>query len=174
MSNIENIILVLSTSIAGTLLLIGGIITFIYAQRKKHRLIFLFSTGWLLQAIFWFLDSAAHYFYSPDLMRIAFIPQSAAIPCIFIFIDLIKSEKVNVIKIATLAIIETFLILSLFLPGAITIIPGYGVHFVGFTRFIQIIWLIYYVFFYSKEIISPRKTLKNINSILQMFRVVRG
>jgi hypothetical protein len=148
MANIENLILVLSTSIAGTLLLIGGIITFIYAKKRKHRLIFLFSASWLLQAIFWFMDSAAHYFYSPDLMRIAFIPQCIGVPCIFIFIDLIKRENVNPIKIAILAIIETFLLLFLFLPGAMTIVPEYGVHFIGLSRFFQIIWLVYYVFFY--------------------------
>ncbi|MFX0029135.1 MAG: hypothetical protein ACFE8B_07995 [Candidatus Hermodarchaeota archaeon] len=146
--DIENLILVISTLIAATLFLIGGIITFLNAIKRKKPLAFLFSASWILQAIFWYLDSAAHLFYSIYFMRIAFILQSIGVPCMFIFLELIKQENVNPIKLILLALIETIFLMLLFMPGAMEIIPGYGVHFIGLTRFFQIIWLIYYVCFY--------------------------
>lgn len=146
--NLENLILVLSTSVAATLFLIGGIITFMIAIKRKNPLVFLFSASWILQAFFWYLDSAAHLNYSFFLMKIAFIPQSIGVPCMFIFIELIRKENVNPIKMILLALIETIFLMLLFMPGALEIIPGYGIHFIGLTRFFQIIWLVYYVFFY--------------------------
>ncbi|GAG99868.1 unnamed protein product, partial [marine sediment metagenome] len=80
--SIENLLLVLSTSITGTLVAIGGVITFIYAIRRKNRLIFLFSAMWLMYAVFWFMDGAAHYFYSIPLMALSIIPQLIGVPCI--------------------------------------------------------------------------------------------
>ncbi|MFX1278124.1 MAG: hypothetical protein ACFFA3_01825 [Promethearchaeota archaeon] len=146
--SVENLILVLSTVIAATLFLVGGIITFLSAIKRKSPLVFLFSASWILQAIFWYLDSVAHLLYSFFLMRVAFIPQSIGVPCMFIFLELIKKENVNPIKMILLALIETTFLMLLFLPGAMEVIPGYGVHFVGLTRFFQIIWLVYYVLFY--------------------------
>jgi hypothetical protein len=148
MASLENIILVLSTFIAATLILTGAIITLYNATKRKNYLVYLFSASWLAQAVFWYLDSAAHLFYSPILMKIAFIPQSIGVPCMFIFIELIKKENVNPIKMIILALIETIFLMFLFLPGAMEVRSGYGVHFIGPTRFFQIIWLIYYVFFY--------------------------
>ena len=63
MASLENLILILSASFAGVFVGVGGIITCIYAIKKKNRLIFLFSAMWLLYALFWFIDAAAHYFY---------------------------------------------------------------------------------------------------------------
>lgn len=146
--DLENLILVISTLIAATLFLIGGLITFLNAIKRKKPLVLLFSGSWILQAIFWYLDSIAHLLYSFSLMRLAFIPQSIGVPCMFIFLELIKKENVSPIKLILLALIETIFLMLLFMPGAMEIIPGYGVHFVGFTRFFQIIWLTYYVFFY--------------------------
>ena len=146
--NLENLILVLSTSVAATLFLVGGIITFIIAIKRKNLLVYLFSASWILQAFFWYLDSASHLNYSYFLMKIAFIPQSIGVPCMFIFIELIKKENVNPIKLIILALIETIFLMLLFMPGSLEIIPGYGVHFIGLTRLFQIIWLVYYVFFY--------------------------
>jgi hypothetical protein len=146
--SIENVILVLSTVIAATLFLIGGIITILNSIKRKKPLVFLFSASWILQAIFWYLDSAAQLFYSFSLMRMAFILQSIGVPCMFIFLELIKKENVNPIKLILLALIETIFLMLLFMPGAMEIITGYGVHFVGLTRLFQIIWLVYYVFFY--------------------------
>ena len=146
--SLENIILVLSTFVAATLFLVGGIITFKIAIKRKRPLVLLFSVSWLIQALFWYLDSAAHFYYSRFLMRMAFIPQSIGVPCMFIFIELIKKENVNPIKMIALALIETMFLMFLFMPGSLEVIPGYGVHFIGPTRYIQIIWLAYYVFFY--------------------------
>jgi hypothetical protein len=146
--SIDHIILVISAFVAAILFTFGVIITIIIAIKRKKPLVFLFSTSWLIQAIFWYLDSAAHLHYSISLMRIAFIPQFIGVPCMFIFIELIKKENVNPIKMIALALIETVFLMLLFMPGAMEVIPGYGVHFLGLARYIQIIWLAYYVFFY--------------------------
>lgn len=146
--SVDNLILVLSAFLAAILFTIGGVITFIIAIKRKRPLVLLFSVSWIIQAIFWYLDSAAHFYYSVSLMRIAFIPQCIGVPCMFIFIELIKKENVNPIKMIALALIETVFLLLLFMPGAMEAIPGYGIHFIGPTRYVQIIWLGYYVFFY--------------------------
>ena len=96
--SIDNLMLVVFTFIAAILLTIGGVITLIIAIKRKRSLVLLFSASWLIQAIFWYLDSAAHFYYSIPLMRMAFIPQSIGVPCMFIFIELIKKDNINQIK----------------------------------------------------------------------------
>ena len=146
--SLDNLVLVTFAFIAAILFTFGGAITLTIALRRKRPLVLLFSVSWIIQAIFWYLDSAAHFYYSPSLMRIAFIPQSIGVPCMFIFIELIKKENINPIKMIALTLIETLFLMFLFMPDAMEVIPGYGVHFIGPTRYIQIIWLAYYVFFY--------------------------
>ena len=147
--SIENLLLVLSTLITGTLVAIGGIITFIYAFRRKNRLIFLFSAMWLMYAIFWFIDAAAHYFYSIPLMALAIVPQLIGIPCIIIFIELSRKEHVSPIKISILMIIEALVfIITFYVPDNWEIIPGYGIHNKGILRIAQIIYLFYFMIFY--------------------------
>jgi hypothetical protein len=147
--SIENLLLVLSTLITGTLVAIGGIITFIYAFRRKNRLIFLFSAMWLMYAIFWFIDAAAHYFYSIPLMALAIVPQLIGIPCIIIFIELSRKEHVSPIKISILMIIEALVfIITFYVPDNWEIIPGYGIHNKGILRIAQIIYIFYFMIFY--------------------------
>jgi len=147
--SIENLLLVLSTLITGTLVAIGGIITFIYAFKNKNRLIFLFSAMWLMYAVFWFMDGAAHYFYSIPLMALAIIPQLIGVPCIIIFIELSKKEHVSPIKISILMIIEALVfIVTFYVPNNWEIIPGYGIHNKGILRIVQVIYLFYFMIFY--------------------------
>ncbi|NHJ22149.1 MAG: hypothetical protein EAX91_14480 [Candidatus Lokiarchaeota archaeon] len=151
MENFDNFLLVLTTSIAGTLLAIGGIITFIYSIRKKNRLILLFSAMWLLYAVFWFMDAAAHYYYSIPIMAFAIIPQLLAVPCIMIFIELVRKEHVNPIKISILVVLEVIVFyLTFFMKPEDNwdIIIGYGVHNKGILRIAQIIFIFYYVSMY--------------------------
>ncbi len=146
---IENLMLVLSTCFTGTLVAIGGIITFIYAFRRKNRLIFLFSAMWLMYAVFWFIDAAAHYFYSIPLMALAIIPQLIGVPCIIIFIELSGKEYVSPIKISILMIIEALVfIVTFYVPNNWEIILGYGIHNRGILRITQIIYLFYFMIFY--------------------------
>ena len=145
----ENLMLVLTASIVGTLVAIGGIITVIYAIKKKNRLILLFSAMWLSYAVYWFIDAAAHYYYSTFLMMLAILPQLIGVPCIIVFIELIKKEHVNPIKISILIIIEALLLyITFFVPGNYEIIPGYGVHNKGILRIFQVIFLFYFVSLY--------------------------
>jgi len=147
--SIENFLLVLSTSITGTLVAIGGIITFIYAFRRKNRLIFLFSAMWLMYAVFWFIDAAAHYLYSIPLMALAIVPQLIGVPCIIIFIELSRKENINPIKISILMIIEALVfIVTFYVPDNWEIIPGYGIHNKGILRISQVIFLFYFMIFY--------------------------
>ena len=149
MNNFSNLILVLSAFTTGILVLIGGTITCIYAIKRSSRLIFLFSAMWLLYAVFWFIDAAAHYFYSTFLMSIAIIPQLIGVPCIIIFIDLSRKENVSPLKIVILALIEfSLLFATFFLQDNWEIIPGYGVHNKGVLRIFQLIFLFYFVFLY--------------------------
>jgi len=151
MDDFDNFLLVLTTSITGTLLAIGGIITFIYAIRNRNQLILLFSAMWLLYAVFWFIDAAAHYYYSITLMALAIVPQLIAVPCIIIFIELVRKEHVNPIKISILVIIEaTLFYITFFMDPSNNwdIIPGYGVHNKGILRIFQIIFIFYYAFLY--------------------------
>ena len=142
MVDFENLMLVLTASIVGTLVAIGGIITVIYAIKKKNRLILLFSAMWLSYAVYWFIDAAAHYYYSTFLMMLAILPQLIGVPCIIVFIELIKKEHVNPIKISILIIIEALLLyITFFVPGNYKIIPGYGVHNKGILRIFQVIFL---------------------------------
>ncbi|MFX1391215.1 MAG: hypothetical protein ACFE9Z_14205, partial [Promethearchaeota archaeon] len=60
MTHFENLILVISTMIAASFILVGGLITFLNARNRRNWLLFLFSISWLLQAIFWYLVSFAH------------------------------------------------------------------------------------------------------------------
>jgi len=146
---IENFMLVLTASITGILVSIGGIITVIYAVKKKKRLILLFSVMWLMYAIFWFIDATAHYYYSIFIMSFAILPQLIGVPCFIVFIELIKKEHVNPIKISILIIIEALLIyVTFFVSGNFEIIPGYGVHNKGILRIIQIVFLFYFVSLY--------------------------
>ena len=147
--SIENLLLVLSTLITGTLVAIGGIITFIYAFRRKNRLIFLFSAMWLMYAVFWFIDAAAHYLYSIPLMALAIVPQLIGVPCIIIFIELSTKEHVSPIKFSILIIIEALVfIITFYVPNNWEIIPGYGIHNKGILRIVQIIYLFYFMIFY--------------------------
>ena len=147
--SIENLLLVLSTSITGTLVAIGGIITFIYAFRRKNRLIFLFSAMWISYAFFWFIDAAAHYLYSIPLMAIAIVPQLIGIPCIIVFIELSRKENVSPIKISILMIIEALVfIITFYVPDNWEIIPGYGIHNKGILRIAQVIYIFYFMIFY--------------------------
>ncbi len=147
--DIENILLVLSTSITGTLVAIGGIITFIYAFQRKNRLIFLFSSMWLMYAVFWFIDAASHYFYSIPLMALAIVPQLIGVPCIIIFIELSGKEYVSPIKISILIILEALVfIITFYVPNNWEIIPEYGIHNRGILRITQIIYIFYFMIFY--------------------------
>ena len=149
MDNLDNLMLVLSTSITGILFTIGGILTVIYAVRRKNRLIFLFSAMWLLYATFWFLDAAAHYFYSIPLMTLAIVPQLLGVPCIIAFIELVKKEHVSPVKLSILVILEAIVFfITFFVPGNYEVIPGYGVHNKGILRIFQVIYIFYYVSLY--------------------------
>jgi ABC-type multidrug transport system fused ATPase/permease subunit len=103
---------------------------------------------WLLYAIFWFIDAAAHYYYSLFLMSLAILPQLIGVPCIIIFIELSRKENVSSVKITALFVIEIALLYVNFLPGGREVIPGYGVHNKGILRIFQIIFLLYFVFLY--------------------------
>ncbi|MBY9019957.1 MAG: hypothetical protein KGD67_02785 [Candidatus Lokiarchaeota archaeon] len=146
---IENVMLVLSTCITGTLVAIGGMITFVYAFRRKNRLFFLFSAMWLMYAVFWFIDAAAHFFYSIPLMALAIVPQLIGVPCIIIFIELSGKEYVNPIKISVLMVLEALVfIITFYVPENWEIIPGYGIHNKGVLRFAQVIYIFYFMIFY--------------------------
>ncbi|MFX1599899.1 MAG: hypothetical protein ACFFB6_04825 [Promethearchaeota archaeon] len=148
MLSLENLLLVISATTTGTLLLIGGIITFRYAIKRNNRLIFLFSAMWLLYSVFWFIDAAAHYFYNTFLMAIAIIPQLIGVPCFIIFIELSRKENVSPLKVTILFVISFLLLFVTFLPGGLEVILGYGVHNVGLLRIIQIVWILYFVSLY--------------------------
>jgi len=144
MISFDNMLLVTSASLAGVLNIIGFLLSFSYAKKRKNRLVYLFSANWLFQSFFWALDAASHLFYSPLLMALAIIPQTIGVPCLFIFIDLIKKERVSSVKITIVLLIEIILLYLTFIPGGMLILPGYGVHIVGALRIIQIIFLFYY------------------------------
>jgi len=148
MISFDNILLVTSASVAGVLNIIGFLLSFSYAKKRKNRLVYLFSANWLFQSFFWALDAASHLFYSPLLMALAIIPQIIGVPCLFIFIDLIKKERVSSVKITIVLLIEIIMLYLYIMPGGMLIIPGYGVHNVGALRMVQIIFLFYYVITY--------------------------
>ena len=147
-TSLENLMLILSTSFAGSFVGVGGIITCIYAIKRKNRLIFLFSAMWLLYALFWFIDAAAHYNYSTFLMAIAIIPQLIGVPCIIVFIELSRKEHVSPANISILFILEFLVLAATFLLPAsenYEVIQGYGVHNKGILRIFQVIFLLYFV-----------------------------
>jgi len=149
MDNFDNFLLVSTASITGILVAIGSIITVIYAVKRKNRLIFLFSVMWLLYAVFWFIDAAAHYFYSIPIMTLAIIPQLIGVPCIIAFIELIKKEHVSPIKMSILMIIEALVFfITFFVPGNFEVIPGYGVHNKGLIWIFLVLFLLYFVSWY--------------------------
>jgi hypothetical protein len=151
MVSLENLMLILSASFAGVFVGVGGLITCFYAIKRKNRLIFLFSAMWLLYAIFWFIDAAAHYYYSTLLMAFAIVPQLIGVPCIIVFIELSRKERVSPLKITILFILEFVLLSVTFLIPAsenYDVIQGYGVHNKGILRIIQVIFLLYFVFQY--------------------------
>ena len=148
MISFENIMLITSASFAGTFVGVGGIITCIYAIKRKNRLIFLFSAMWLLYSLFWFLDAAAHYYYSPFLMALAIVPQLIGGACIVIFIELSRREHVNPVNITILFVIEFILLSVTFLIPVsenFEVIQGYGVHNKAALRIVQLIFLLYFV-----------------------------
>jgi hypothetical protein len=144
----ENLLLIVSTSIAGSFTLIGGIITLLYAKKRKNRIIYLFSANWFFQAAQWYLIGMAHFTYSTILMAMAYIPQCIGVLCVFVFIELIEEERVHPVKISILTLIITLYLVFTFLPGSMEIIPDYGVHIIGACRIFQIIFLLYYMFIY--------------------------
>ena len=167
MTSFDNLLLVLTTSTAGILNIICFILLYLYAKKRNNRLVYLFSANWLFQAFFWFLDAASHYYYFPLLMAIAIIPQTIGVPCLFIFIDLIKKERVSSMKMSILILIEIFLLILSFIPGGMLIIPGYGVHIVGSLRILQIIFLIYYVLtFFSWSYLTWKRAPKELKKLV--------
>ena len=167
MASLDNLFLVFTTSSAGILNVICFLLSFLYAKKRNNRLAYLFSANWLFQAMFWFLDSASHYFYSPLLMAIAIVPQIIGVPCLFIFIDLIKKERVSSTKLSALFLIEIFLLILTFLPGGMEIIPGYGIHIVGPLRIFQIIFLVYYVLiFFSWSYLTWKRAPKELKKLV--------
>ena len=149
MSDIENILLVLSTTITSVLVTIGALITLLYAIRKKNHIILLFSISWFLYGSFLFLDAIAHYSYSTFIMSIAMIPQIIMIPCLVVFMDFSRKERVNTIRLAFLIIIGLFILFStIYIEDNWEVIPGYGVHNKGILRIFQIMYIMYFVFYY--------------------------
>jgi hypothetical protein len=146
--SIQHLFLVFSQLSAGVFIGVGGIITCIYAFKRKNWLILLFSTMWLFLALSLFMAAVAHLLYNPFLMSIMIIPQLIGVPCILIFIELSRKERVSTIKITILFVIE-FLLLSVtfMLPESdnFEVIQGYGVHNKGILRIIQVIFLLYFV-----------------------------
>jgi len=167
MVSFDNLLLVLTTSIAGILNIICFILLFLYAKKRNNRLVYLFSANWLFQALFWILDAASHYYYSTLLMAIAIVPQLIGVPCLFIFIDLIKKERVSSVKMSILFLIEILLLILTFLPGGMEIVPGYGVHIVGPLRILQIVFLIYYVLtFFSWSYLTWKRAPKELKQLV--------
>jgi hypothetical protein len=104
---------------------------------------------WLLYATFWFLDAAAHYFYSIPLMTLAIVPQLLGVPCIIAFIELVKKEHVSPVKMSILVILEAIVFfITFFVQGNYEVIPGYGVHNKGILRIFQVIYIFYFVSLY--------------------------
>jgi hypothetical protein len=104
-------------------------------------------------------------------MSIAFIPQGIGVPFMITFIELIKKEAVSAVKITALAIIETFFFIFLFLPGSMVVVYGYGIHFIGISRLLQILWLAFYVFVYFSWSYqtwrkSPLELKRNVSLLL--------
>ena len=52
MISFDNVLLVTSASAAGVLNIIGFLLSFSYAKKRKNRLVYLFSANWLLQSFF--------------------------------------------------------------------------------------------------------------------------
>lgn len=148
MISFDNLMLVLSASLTGIFVGVGGLITFFYALKKKNNLIFLFSALWLLYSIYWFIDAGAHFFYSKRLMTWAIVPELIAAPFIIVFIELSRKEHVNPVNITVLIVIEFILLMVTFLLPLnenYEVIQGYGVHNKGIIRIIQVIFLFYFV-----------------------------
>jgi hypothetical protein len=166
MTSFDNLLLVFAASTAGILNIICFILSFLYAKKRNNRLVYLFSANWLFQAFFWFLDAASHYFYSPILMVAAIVPQIIGVPCLFIFIDLIKKERVSSVKLSVLFLIEILLLILTFIPGGMEIVPGYGIHTVGPLRILQIIFLVYYVLiFFSWSYLTWKRAPKELKKL---------
>ena len=167
MTSFDNLLLVFAASTAGILNIICFILSFLYAKKRNNRLVYLFSANWLFQAFFWFLDAASHYFYSPILMVAAIVPQIIGVPCLFIFIDLIKKERVSSVKLSVLFLIEILLLILTFIPGGMEIVPGYGIHTVGPLRILQIIFLVYYVLiFFSWSYLTWKRAPKELKKLV--------
>jgi len=143
MTSFDNLFLVLAASTAGILNLICFLL------------------------LFWFLDAASHFYYSPLLMAIAIVPQTIGGPCLLIFIDLIKKERVSSVKLSVLFLIEGLLLILTFWPGGMEVIPGYGVHIVGPLRILQVIFLIYYVMiFFSWSYLTWKRAPKELKQLV--------
>jgi len=167
MASLDNVVLVTAALVAGILNLICFLLLFMYARKRNNRIVYLFSANWLFQAIFWILDGASHYYYSALLMAIAIVPQLIGVPCLFIFIDLIKKERVSSVKISILFLLEILLLFMTFLQGGMQVIPGYGIHIVGPLRILQIVFLIYYVLtFFSWSYLTWKKAPKELRQLV--------
>ncbi|NVM44707.1 MAG: hypothetical protein HWN79_07305 [Candidatus Lokiarchaeota archaeon] len=167
MVSLDNVVLVTSAAIAGILNLICFLLLFTYARKRNNRLVYLFSANWLFQALFWIFDATSHFYYEELLMSISIIPQLIGVPCLFIFIDLIKKERVSSVKISILFLLEVLLLILSFLPGELHVIPGYGVHSVGALRIMQIVFLIYYVMtFFSWSYLTWKKAPKELKQLV--------
>jgi hypothetical protein len=145
--SLQNLILVSSIASAAIFMGVGGMVTFIYSLKRKNRLILLFSSMWLFTSLSLFIAAAAHFYYSTLLMRVMIIPQLIAVPCIIIFIDLSRKERVNPVKITVLFVIESILLFVTFLlpeNDNFEVIAGYGVHNKGVLRIIQVVFLLYF------------------------------
>ncbi|NHJ22148.1 MAG: hypothetical protein EAX91_14475 [Candidatus Lokiarchaeota archaeon] len=171
MVSLDNTVLVTAATIAGILNLICFFLLFSYARKRNNRLVYLFSASWLFQAMFWFLDGLSHLLYSTLLMAITIIPQMISVPCLFIFIDLIRGERVSSVRLSLLLLLEVLLLILSFLPGGFQVIPGYGVHNIGPLRVLQIVYMIYYVgtFFVWSYLTwkkAPKELRKLVNFLL--------
>jgi hypothetical protein len=169
MTSFENLLLVTSAFFAAFLNIIGFLLSFLYGRERNNRLVYLFSVNWLFQACFWILDATAHFTYSTMLMSIAIIPQLIGVPCLFIFIDLIKKERVSSVKLSILILLEIPLAILSFLPGGMQVIPGYGVHSVGSLRILQILFLFYYVLtFFSWSYLTWKRAPKELKKLVNL------
>lgn len=148
MPSFENLFLVISMSVAATLTGIGGISTFVYAIKRKNNLIFLFSAMWLFYPFFLGIAATAHFFYSITIMKFFMIPSMIGVPCLIIFIELSRKDRVSAIKLTILIILQIILLAIIFLLPAsenFEVIEGFGVHNKGILRIFQMIYLLYYV-----------------------------
>ena len=127
--------------------------------KQKQKPFLLFFLCWSFQAVFWILNLLNQILLMPVFFNFAIPFQIISFVFLIAFLEYSSTERLHPLRFGIFLIFATIFLFSFYFLHEVDIIEGYGVHFRGITRIIQIICFVYYSIMY---LLWGIKTLREV------------